>query len=259
MARIRPQKFAHIVYRTRRFDQMLEWHQFVFDARVQYENPALALLTYDDEHHRFALANLDVLQPASKETGRQGLVGVDHVAYTYASLEDLVENSEDAGDYMRGPITAANPVGVEYDPEDWLARMRAGCGSGSAAGPAGTTDNAARCGAGMLAVPQYLLAVDEYVDHAGRILVRFNEGGVVADGRRVKNHHIGIVPLLQPPTPLDAEILRRQCGQFADRFLQCNDSFLAHVLAEDAGETSISPRMRVASQEHACRGQGSFV
>ena len=97
MARIRPQKFAHVVYRTRRFDQMLEWHQFVFDARVQYENPALALLTYDDEHHRFALANLDVLQPASKETGRQGLVGVDHVAYTYASLEDLFENSEDAG------------------------------------------------------------------------------------------------------------------------------------------------------------------
>jgi hypothetical protein len=23
-------------------------------------------------------------------------------------------------------VTAANPVGVEYDPEDWLAQMRAG-------------------------------------------------------------------------------------------------------------------------------------
>jgi catechol-2,3-dioxygenase len=156
------------VYRTRRFDEMLEWYQFVFGARVQYENPALAFLTYDDEHHRFAIANLDVLQPDGKETERRGLVGVDHVAYTYASLEDLFENyeqlkargiepywcvhhgmtismyyadpdgnqmefqvdvfedSKEAGDYMRGPITEANPVGVEYDPEDWLARLRAG-------------------------------------------------------------------------------------------------------------------------------------
>jgi catechol-2,3-dioxygenase len=168
MPRVRPHKFAHVVYRTRRFDEMLEWYQFVFGARVQYENPALAFLTYDDEHHRFAIANLDVLQPDGKETERRGLVGVDHVAYTYASLEDLFENyeqlkargiepywcvhhgmtismyyadpdgnqmefqvdvfedSKEAGDYMRGPITEANPVGVEYDPEDWLARLRAG-------------------------------------------------------------------------------------------------------------------------------------
>jgi len=168
MSRVRPSKFAHVVYRTRRFDEMLEWYQFVFDARIQYKNPALAFLTYDDEHHRFAIANLDVLQPDGKETERQGVVGVDHVAYTYASLGDLFENyeelkgrgilpywcvhhgmtismyyadpdgnqmefqvdvfdnGEEAGDYMRGPITEANPVGVEYDPEDWLARMRAG-------------------------------------------------------------------------------------------------------------------------------------
>ena len=92
MSRIRPQKFVHVVYRTRRFNQMLEWYQFVFDAKVQYQNPALAFLTYDDEHHRFAMANLDVLRPDDTETEKQGLVGVDHVAYTYASLEDLFEN-----------------------------------------------------------------------------------------------------------------------------------------------------------------------
>jgi hypothetical protein len=27
---------------------------------------------------------------------------------------------------MRGTINAANPVGVEYDPEEWLEQMRAG-------------------------------------------------------------------------------------------------------------------------------------
>jgi catechol-2,3-dioxygenase len=168
MMRIRPQKFVHVVYRTRRFERMLEWYQFVFDAKVQYQNPALAFLTYDDEHHRFALANLDVLQPDGAETVKRDLIGVDHVAYTYKSLEDLLVNyqqlkaegikpywcvhhgmtvsmyyadpdgnqmefqvdvfdsSEEANEYMCGPITAANPIGVEYDPEEWLVQWQAG-------------------------------------------------------------------------------------------------------------------------------------
>jgi catechol-2,3-dioxygenase len=168
MSRVHPKKFVHVVYRTRRFEKMLAWYKVVFDARVQYQNPALAFLTYDDEHHRFAFANLAVLQPDGTETDKQGLIGVDHVAYTYASLKDLFENyvqlkakgilpywcihhgmtvsmyyadpdgnqmefqvdafdsNEDANAFMSGPINAANPIGVEYDPEEWLARMNAG-------------------------------------------------------------------------------------------------------------------------------------
>jgi len=71
---------------------MVRWYQIVFDAKVQYQNPALAFLTYDGEHHRFAFANLDVLKPETTERDRRGLIGVDHVAYTYASLKDLLEN-----------------------------------------------------------------------------------------------------------------------------------------------------------------------
>jgi catechol 2,3-dioxygenase-like lactoylglutathione lyase family enzyme len=70
MACIRPQKFVHVVYRTRRFEQMLRWYQTVFGARVQHQNPALAFLTYDDEHHRVALVNLSVLQPNGSENDR---------------------------------------------------------------------------------------------------------------------------------------------------------------------------------------------
>jgi catechol 2,3-dioxygenase-like lactoylglutathione lyase family enzyme len=168
MSRIRPEKFVHVVYRTRRFEQMLAWYQVVFDAKVQHQNPALAFLTYDDEHHRFAFANLSVLQPDGTETDKQGLIGVDHVAYTYGSVKDLLENyvylkakgikpywcihhgvtvsmyyadpdgnqmefqvdafdsNEEANAFMCGPTNAANPIGVEYDPEEWLARMQAG-------------------------------------------------------------------------------------------------------------------------------------
>jgi catechol 2,3-dioxygenase-like lactoylglutathione lyase family enzyme len=86
------EKVAHVVYRTRRFDDMLTWYTAVFDAKVQYANPAIAFLTYDDEHHRFAFANLSVIQPEGTETDKLAVIGVDHVAYTYASLGDLFEN-----------------------------------------------------------------------------------------------------------------------------------------------------------------------
>ena len=59
----KPSKLAHVVYMTRRYEEMLAWYKTVFEARVQYENPAFAFLTYDDEHHRFAFANMDVLSP----------------------------------------------------------------------------------------------------------------------------------------------------------------------------------------------------
>ena len=168
MPRVRPAKFVHVVYRTRRFEQMIAWYQAVFDARVQYQNPALAFLTYDDEHHRFAFANLAVLQPDGNDTDRRGAIGVDHVAYTYASLPDLFANysqlkekgirpywcvqhgitvsmyyadpdgnqmefqvdcfaaNDEANAYMHGPHFSANPIGVEYDPDEWLQRLKAG-------------------------------------------------------------------------------------------------------------------------------------
>src|SRR6476620_8306427 len=85
----KPVKFAHVVYMTRRFDEMIAWYQDVFEAEVVYQNPALAFLTYDDEHHRFAFANLDVLKPAGSPQADRGEIGVNHVAYTYGTAGDL--------------------------------------------------------------------------------------------------------------------------------------------------------------------------
>lgn len=36
-----PMKLAHVVYMTRRFDEMIAWYKTVFEAKVQCENPAL--------------------------------------------------------------------------------------------------------------------------------------------------------------------------------------------------------------------------
>jgi catechol-2,3-dioxygenase len=167
MSHIQPTKFAHVFYRTRRFEQMLQWYQTVFGARVQYQNPGLAFLTYDDEHHRFAFANMALFEPDGTETQRQGPIGVDHVAYTYALLRDLLENyarlkeqdirpywcihhgitvslyyADPDGNQMEFQVDSygsseeanafihahwdTNLLGVEFDPEEWLARLRDG-------------------------------------------------------------------------------------------------------------------------------------
>jgi len=53
---VKPVKFAHVVYQTRRFDEMIAWYEAVFEARVVHQDPALAFMTYDDEHQRLGFA-----------------------------------------------------------------------------------------------------------------------------------------------------------------------------------------------------------
>ena len=108
-----------------------------------------------------------LIQPEGTEKDKHGVIGVDHVAYTYASLDDLFENYADLKDrgitpywcihhgitvsmYYADPDGnqmefqvealatndeangfmherfAANPIGVEFDPDAWQARLRAG-------------------------------------------------------------------------------------------------------------------------------------
>jgi catechol 2,3-dioxygenase-like lactoylglutathione lyase family enzyme len=145
---------------------MKAWYAQVFGAEVVHEDPALCFMTYDEESHRFAIANLDVLKPEGA-TGERGEIGVNHAAYTYTDVGALLETYarlRDAGttpywpvhhgftlslyyqdpdgnrvelqvetcsgteafDYMRSDRFAANPVGVTFDPEALLARYRAG-------------------------------------------------------------------------------------------------------------------------------------
>jgi len=164
-----PSALVHVVYRTRRFAKMLQWYATVFGASIQYQNPALAFLTFDEEHHRFAFADLGVIRPDdADEKDDRGMIGVDHVAWEYGSLRDLLENYEilkavgitpywcvnhgisaslyyadpdgnqmefavdgfatkaECTDFFHTELMGRNPVGTEYDPDDWLARLRSG-------------------------------------------------------------------------------------------------------------------------------------
>ena len=83
--------FSHVVFMTRRFEEMKAWYANVFGAEIVHGDPALAFMTYDDESHRFAIANLDILKPEVPADSGRGEIGVNHLAYTYATAGDLLE------------------------------------------------------------------------------------------------------------------------------------------------------------------------
>ena len=82
--KIAPIRFAHVVYRTSRFAEMVNWYKTVLEAEASLSNEMLAFLTYDEEHHRVAIANMPGLEPAQTRHS-----GVEHVAYTFGSLDDF--------------------------------------------------------------------------------------------------------------------------------------------------------------------------
>lgn len=162
-APIAPAKFAHAVLRTTRLKEMSEWYRTVLGARVVFETPMLVFMTYDDEHHRLALAAF----PGTVERTPRS-AGLDHLAYTYTSLGDLVatyERLKAAGitpvvninhgmttsmyyrdpdgnkvelqidnfpepeklqAFFKGADFAKNPIGVDFDPDELARRYHAG-------------------------------------------------------------------------------------------------------------------------------------
>jgi catechol-2,3-dioxygenase len=161
--RVVPKQLAHVVRRTARFDELVAWYVAVLGAEVVHSDGMLAFLTYDEEHHRIAIAALPGLSAAEPMA-----VGTDHIAFTYADLGDLlytyvrlkqqgiqpfwcinhgpttsfyykdpdgskvelqIDNlptQESIDVWMRSAAFAANPIGVVIDPEELLARYRAG-------------------------------------------------------------------------------------------------------------------------------------
>jgi catechol 2,3-dioxygenase-like lactoylglutathione lyase family enzyme len=55
-ATVRPAKFAHFVLRVRDLAASRDWYAKVLGMETVHDAGRLAFFTYDDEHHRLALA-----------------------------------------------------------------------------------------------------------------------------------------------------------------------------------------------------------
>ncbi len=158
-----PIKLAHVVFRTSRLREMLEWYRVALNAKPAFESDTIAFLAYDDEHHRVAFIQVPSLaeQPA-------GQAGLHHVAFTYDSLDTLLKNHdrlrahgiepiwpvnhgpttslyyadpdgnqlefqidnydtvEEAGEFFFTEAFRTNPIGVDIDPNELKQRFQAG-------------------------------------------------------------------------------------------------------------------------------------
>ena len=162
-ADIRPSKFAHFVVQTSQYQTLIDWYKTVLRAEEVFRNDMLCFMTFDDEHHRLAIANIPGLQPAPKRTQ-----GVAHLAYSYRNLGELLANyvrlkahgitpfwpinhgmtvsmyykdpdgtaiefqvdvlptKQDLRAYFAGDEFRANPIGVIFDPDQMVRDYEAG-------------------------------------------------------------------------------------------------------------------------------------
>lgn len=161
--KIAPEKIAHVLLRTANAEPLVEWYRIVLEAEIALANPFVSFLTFDDEHHRIAIAQIPGTAAAPP-----GAAGLEHVAFTYRTPDDLfatyerlkglgiepywtINHGPTISFYYRDPDgnqielqidiypdTATlnswletsdfdtNPIGVNFVPEDLIRRYRSG-------------------------------------------------------------------------------------------------------------------------------------
>jgi catechol-2,3-dioxygenase len=161
---IRPAQLAHLVFYTAQLDAMVHWYERVLGTEVAFRNERIAFLSFDEEHHRIALVAAEpyAAKPSAKQIGfyhaafthrhladliatyerltAEGLQAVrtihhgPTVSFYYEDPDrnlielqvDTFPDAEQAVAWMRGPVFARNPVGVELDMARYLADFHAG-------------------------------------------------------------------------------------------------------------------------------------
>ena len=84
-------KFAHVVLQTSKLEEMRDWYCALLKGHVVYEGHGLSFVTYDEEHHRIAFLS----PPVTLEAKSPAAAGMHHVAYTFATLDDLLDRYAD--------------------------------------------------------------------------------------------------------------------------------------------------------------------
>lgn len=160
---VAPRQLAHVVLKSGQKDVMTEWYRVVLCAKVQHEDAVASFLTFDEEHHRVAIAQMDNAEPPRSRTS-----GLSHMAFSYADVGGLLDtfdrlraedilpcwtvnhgttasiyytdpdgnlvelqadnlgSSDQGNEYLRSSRFAENPIGVTFDVENYLARFHAG-------------------------------------------------------------------------------------------------------------------------------------
>ena len=81
-----PVKLAHFVLRTSDVKGLAAWYCNVLEAKIVHDAEVIIFATYDEEHHRIAFIDRGTMGNVDNDRN-----GVDHIAFTYANLGELLE------------------------------------------------------------------------------------------------------------------------------------------------------------------------
>lgn len=117
----KPIRLSHAVLKSHNVERLRSWYCEALDAHVVFEQlPQLSFITYDEEHHRLGIA-LPPGNPEKLERAPAGAPGLMHLAFTYASLRDLLSVYERLGTSGTKPVFAVNhgpTVSLYYNDPD---------------------------------------------------------------------------------------------------------------------------------------------
>ena len=158
-----PQHLAHVLLKTTRLDEMIDFYVKLLGGKVAFRNKYMAFVAYDDEHHRIAIGALPHTGPPSPHAS-----GLEHIAFTYDTLDDLVlsyeqrkklgmnpvwcvnhgpttsiyyedpdgnhlemqvdnfDTADEATAYMMSAEFDEEPIGYDFQPEELIARLQSG-------------------------------------------------------------------------------------------------------------------------------------
>lgn len=160
---ISPSALAHVFLRTNKFQAMVEFYKKFLGAQVRWESKSTAFISYDEEHHRIAIAAIP-----NTEDKVERSAGLEHIAFGFKSLDELAlayrqrkrigitpvwcvnhgvttsiyyadpdgnhletqfdnfDNIEDTNAFMYSKEFQENPIGTDFDPEEFVRRLQSG-------------------------------------------------------------------------------------------------------------------------------------
>ncbi len=158
-----PISLAHVVFRTANFSGMIDFWQTFLGAEITHKDDSIAFLRYDFEHHRIAIIAIPDLAPKVPKTAGFDHVSFSYetlndLAETYIQRKSLginptwcinhgpttsiyykdpdgntietqvdnYESAEEANKFMTSNLFAENPIGTDFDPDEFVKRLRAG-------------------------------------------------------------------------------------------------------------------------------------
>ncbi|MGK2911792.1 MAG: VOC family protein [Sphingobium sp.] len=86
-AGVRPSAFVHFVLKTSRFEEQKAFYLRFLNGWEVFGSDGVTFITYDEEHHRVAIAQFDGLPDLDRRAA-----GIEHIAFAFASLGDLLAN-----------------------------------------------------------------------------------------------------------------------------------------------------------------------